>query len=247
MRKRKYTKGPWHTGLAGVFAPISSERNVMIAEVWNDENARLIAAAPDLIDVMRRVLEIYGNESTFDGATKAAITNAIAKAEADGGTLIAMATHGRSGLNRFMLGSVAEKVLRGSANPLVLVRAKETLPSAGVAGFKTVIVPLDGSELAESAIPMAVAMAKTFDLEMVLFRAIKRGDAFFNLPDGSYIELACPTGADSAVGKALESRGAERDELAGLTGMLAHVRDIAELWRSGQPAQDPGAFVFPLP
>ena len=49
MRKRKYTKGPWHTGLAGVFAPISSERNVMIAEVWNDENARLIAAAPDLL------------------------------------------------------------------------------------------------------------------------------------------------------------------------------------------------------
>ena len=36
-----------------------------------------------------------------------------------------MATHGRSGMNRFLLGSVAEKVLRGSANPLLLVRAKE--------------------------------------------------------------------------------------------------------------------------
>ena len=37
-------------------------------------------------------------------------------------SLIAMATHGRSGLNRWLLGSVAEKVLRGAANPLLLVR-----------------------------------------------------------------------------------------------------------------------------
>ena len=48
----------------------------------------------------------------------------IAKAVADKETLITMATHGRSGINRWLLGSVAEKVLRGSANPLLLVRAK---------------------------------------------------------------------------------------------------------------------------
>ena len=41
--------------------------------------------------------------------------------------LISMATHGRSGLNRFLLGSVAEKVLRGTANPLLLVRATEDI------------------------------------------------------------------------------------------------------------------------
>ena len=35
-------------------------------------------------------------------------------------SLIAVATHGRSGLNRWLLGSVAEKVLRGAANPLLL-------------------------------------------------------------------------------------------------------------------------------
>ena len=37
--------------------------------------------------------------------------------------LIALATHGRSGLNRWLLGSVAEKVLRGSALPVLLYRA----------------------------------------------------------------------------------------------------------------------------
>ena len=95
----------------------------------------------------------------------------IGKAGADGGTLIAMATHGRSGMDRFLLGSVAEKVLRGSANPLVLVRAKEEAKTSGEAPFKSIIVPLDGSELAESVIPLAATMAKKLDLEVVLFRA----------------------------------------------------------------------------
>lgn len=95
----------------------------------------------------------------------------IGKADADGGTLIAMATHGRSGVDRFLLGSVAEKVLRGSTNPLVLVRAKEEAKTSGEAPFKSIIVPLDGSELAESVIPLAATMAKQLDLEVVLFRA----------------------------------------------------------------------------
>lgn len=95
----------------------------------------------------------------------------IGKAGADAGALIAMATHGRSGLNRFLLGSVAEKVLRGSANPLVLVRAKEEAKTSGEAPFKSIVVPLDGSELAESVIPLAATMAKKLDLEVVLFRA----------------------------------------------------------------------------
>jgi nucleotide-binding universal stress UspA family protein len=85
--------------------------------------------------------------------------------------LIAMATHGRSGMNRFLLGSVAEKVLRGSANPLLLVRATEQSKADGEAVFKSVLVPLDGSELAESVIPMMAGVAKALDLEVVLFRA----------------------------------------------------------------------------
>jgi nucleotide-binding universal stress UspA family protein len=55
----------------------------------------------------------------------------IEQAGADKNTLIAMATHGWSGLNRWLLGSVAEKVLRGSSNPLLLLRANEKARSAG--------------------------------------------------------------------------------------------------------------------
>jgi len=95
----------------------------------------------------------------------------IERGETDTAMLIAMATHGRSGLNRFLLGSVAEKVLRGAANALLLVRATEAASGDGEASFKSIIVPLDGSELAESILPMAASVAKKLGLEIVLFRA----------------------------------------------------------------------------
>jgi nucleotide-binding universal stress UspA family protein len=99
----------------------------------------------------------------------------IAKAVADKETLITMATHGRSGINRWLLGSVAEKVLRGSANPLLMVRAKAEAKAAGEATLKSIVVPLDGSELAESVLPAVLEMATKLNIEIVLFRA-------FNVP-----------------------------------------------------------------
>lgn len=95
----------------------------------------------------------------------------IESAAAEKGTLIAMATHGRSGLNRWVLGSVAEKVLRGSRNPLFLVRAHGAGATDGAAMIRSIVVPLDGSELAESVLPTVTEVAKTLDLEIVLCRA----------------------------------------------------------------------------
>ncbi len=95
----------------------------------------------------------------------------IEKGKTDREILITMATHGRSGLNRFLLGSIAEKVLRGAANPLLLVRATRPARSAVEATLKSIIIPLDGSELAESLLPMVAGVAEKLDVEVVLFRA----------------------------------------------------------------------------
>ena len=94
----------------------------------------------------------------------------IEKAATDKTMLITMATHGRSGLNRFLLGSIAEKVLRGTVNPLLLIRAAGDEKSVGKAMLKSIIVPLDGSELAEAVLPIVAEMAKKLDLEIELFR-----------------------------------------------------------------------------
>ncbi len=106
----------------------------------------------------------------------------IVKAGSDA-TLTAMATHGRSGFNRLLLGSVAEKVLRGSSNPLLLIRPSEETHSEGEAILRKVIVPLDGSEEAESVLPAAVELAKTLELEVLLLRAYPRFNTYAGADD----------------------------------------------------------------
>jgi nucleotide-binding universal stress UspA family protein len=95
----------------------------------------------------------------------------IEKAAGDSNTLIAMATHGRSGVDRWLLGSVAEKVLRVTTNPLLLVRATKDGKSEGEQIIKRVIVPLDGSALAEKVLPHVTALAHEAAFETVLLRA----------------------------------------------------------------------------
>lgn len=93
----------------------------------------------------------------------------VAGAAAQPGTLIAMATHGRSGVQRWLLGSVAEKVLHTAPNHLLLVRATEGTKT-DEASLKTVIVPLDGSPVAEKVLHYACDVAKRMDLEVILLR-----------------------------------------------------------------------------
>jgi nucleotide-binding universal stress UspA family protein len=161
---------------------------VDIAEMVTHIPAEKARFLDTMIENGMRSSETYlrGIAATFHGAKVdctvekgRAEETVIEKGETDRAMLIAMATHGRSGLNRFLLGSVAEKVLRGAANPLLLVRATEKAKSEGEADFKTVIVPLDGSELAESVLPTVVGAAKKLGLEVLLFRA-------YNIPYNTY-------------------------------------------------------------
>jgi nucleotide-binding universal stress UspA family protein len=82
--------------------------------------------------------------------------------------LILLATHGRSGIRRWVMGSVADKVLRASQVPIWLVRA--AIPEKVIhdewpkMGF---LVPLDGSKLAESVLPHVEALAKQRGAELV--------------------------------------------------------------------------------
>lgn len=93
-------------------------------------------------------------------------------ASQDGDTLIAMATHGRSGATRWLLGSVAEKVLRGATHPLFLVRASSAKGSPQRI-IDSIVVPLDGSALAEKILPTVSNWARVLDVEVALIRAFE--------------------------------------------------------------------------
>jgi nucleotide-binding universal stress UspA family protein len=97
----------------------------------------------------------------------------IEEAAKQAGTLIAMATHGRSGLDRWVLGSVAEKVVRGAKKPVLLVRARKETNTKSEVRLDSVMVPLDGSELAESILPAVAVLAKKLCMEIVLLRTYR--------------------------------------------------------------------------
>ena len=111
----------------------------------------------------------------------------IEKAAGDKETLIGMATRGRSGIHRWLMGSVAEKVLRGATNPLLLVRGDEEGKSDGEATLKSIVVPLDGSKMAETVLPRAVDLAKKLGLEIVLTRAYQIPLSAYGGADAAFI------------------------------------------------------------
>lgn len=88
--------------------------------------------------------------------------------------IIMMATHGRSGIGRWAIGSVADKVLHASRVPVWLIRAGVASEVAyDTRPRRTILVPLDGSEVAESVLPHveALAIQSHFELtNVVVFR-----------------------------------------------------------------------------
>jgi nucleotide-binding universal stress UspA family protein len=96
----------------------------------------------------------------------------IAEADKTAGTLIAMSTHGRSGVSRWLLGSVTDKVLHATVSPLLIVRSRDEGKEPAEVHLKTVIVPLDGSPLAEQVLPYLTPLAKALELKVVLVRVI---------------------------------------------------------------------------
>jgi nucleotide-binding universal stress UspA family protein len=134
-------------------------------------------------EYLKRIAETFPDHGVKCTVEKGKAEEVIIEKAGSDATLTAMATHGRSGINRLLLGSVAEKVLRGSPHPLLLIRANEEAKSEGEAALKSVIVPLDGSELAENVLPSVVELAKALKLEVLLLRAYPRFTTYTGVED----------------------------------------------------------------
>jgi len=76
--------------------------------------------------------------------------------------LIIMATHGRSGITRWWMGSVAEKVISEAIAPVLLVRSKRPTKTGTVGKLHflhKILAPLDGSDIGEAALAYAETLA----------------------------------------------------------------------------------------
>jgi len=89
--------------------------------------------------------------------------------------LIIMATHGLSGITRWWMGSVAEKVISEATAPVLLVRSKrptKTGTADKLNPLRKILAPLDGSDVGESALAYAEILATKSQASVDLLQVI---------------------------------------------------------------------------
>lgn len=99
--------------------------------------------------------------------------------------LIVISSHGRRGIARLSLGSVTDSLIRGTAIPVLIVkpRASYLMPEASKE-FHHIVVPLDGSSLAEQILARIVPLAKLEEAEITLLHILTRSEnAYESGPD----------------------------------------------------------------
>ena len=168
--------------LAWLARPESSE--IILIRACGLRPVGAFEAAPLLpmhVDEARAYLELTAARLRADGHRvrtlvregEAAESILDAAAEEDA-TLIAMSTHGRSGLARFVFGSVAEKVLRASPTPVMIFPAfsppRRQPP-------QRILVPLRNDETARALVPAVVELARrNGDSRVILLHVTDRGE-----------------------------------------------------------------------
>ncbi|MBM3945285.1 MAG: hypothetical protein FJ317_07355, partial [SAR202 cluster bacterium] len=187
----------------------------------------------------------------------------LKEAAAKKDTMIAITTHGRSGLGRTLFGSVADKVLRESTSPVLLVRASDDASQPADRAIETLVVPLDGSPLAERILPHVTALANGLSLDVTLMMTLiatlepAPGQKAGKEPEEAYIKQIRQAAADYLKGAAgrVRKAGVEKvderigfgpaaglitqqaDETKGsLIAMTTHGRSGVERWWFGSVA-----------
>lgn len=123
--------------------------------------------------------------------------------------LIVMTTHGRTGISRAWLGSVADGVLRRSAIPVLMLRPVETKMDRLAAHnlFRRMLVPLDGSAASMDILSAASALARCGKSRLVFLRVVQPVPLV--MPDGGAPFVYATTMQDEAATKHLVDEAEE--------------------------------------
>lgn len=156
----------------------------------------------------------------------------VAYAQGIGAELIVMATHGRTGLSRFVRGSVAESVVRASTVPVLVAnpRAVDTRGPEGELRLGKLLVPLDGSETAAQILPLVEAVARRYDSEVLLLRVDWRPPVVSDAPYATTVLRSADeiTALLEPVRAGLAAQGVRARSLAGYGPEALAILDAAD-------------------
>lgn len=156
------------------------------------------------LERLERRLEADGVErveaSLLGGPVAESLQAEIGRGEAD---LVVMSTHGRGGLGRLWLGSVADRLLHDVSVPLLLVRPTAGGAAASTTSIERIVVPLDGSALSQTALEPAATLAALLGADVLLIRVV---------PPTLYVAAAVdlPYAYDPVLDAALEREATEQ-------------------------------------
>lgn len=137
----------------------------------------------EIEDEARRRLGELGHDAGFAGlrvrgdVLRGTPYDAIARfAERESAELIVMATHGRTGLDRLIVGSVTERVARTSPCPVLTV--PPGFDTAGVEGFepRRIVFATDFSPAADAALPYARSLATALATDLCFVHVVTFGE-----------------------------------------------------------------------
>jgi nucleotide-binding universal stress UspA family protein len=139
-----------------------------ISQRWEDQHRE---AEARYLDELAGRLRDSGIEVIAEGRDGDPAHELVAatKSKAD---LLVMATHGRAGLERAWLGSVADEVIRHVGVPVLTIRPAEESAPPEDPTFQHLLLATDGSEPAEAAASQAVELARLFDARMTLLTVV---------------------------------------------------------------------------
>ncbi|MGD0794793.1 MAG: universal stress protein [Dehalococcoidales bacterium] len=161
--------------------------------------------------------------------------------------LVVMATHGRSGISRWAIGSVADKVVRSTTRqPLLLIRAKGAHPDIRAKRiFKKALLPLDGTVESEAVMPVLTTIAASLHMEIILLRALPRMNHSLAEVE-NYLQSWCRKLEEAGISSRYEVRiGSPADLIIDLAdeaacdvvAMATHAHGAGSLWPLGSVAQ----------
>jgi len=144
-----------------------------------DRGASYPVSRDDIIAAIRRSIDATGATGldakalAQEGRTHEMI---VYRAQAQPADLLVMGTHGRSGFNRLLLGSVTEKVVRTAPCPVLTV--PPTSPVTAQVVFKNILCPIDFSPASAKALRYALELGRQADGTVTVLHALEYMDPY---------------------------------------------------------------------
>jgi nucleotide-binding universal stress UspA family protein len=185
------------------FLKLIGATNVHLVSVWEDVEG----GAPSYMQRMREASEKGSNlltayleskvrdltpvgmelEPVF--ATGDAAEQVLRVADETNSDLLVIATHGRAGIERWRLGSVADKVVRSASCPTLVIGPNVSVDLTNFT-LNQIMVPLDGSEMADQVVPLAAALAKRTGASIDLVEVVSLPTTWMADPVFGVIDVA---------------------------------------------------------